>query len=215
MEEINYPNNIAMIRKIRGFTQAYVAEQIGVSRPKYIDIEKGLKELTVSQVEKLKELFDASFYDLIGIKTDNFDFRKFIQDELAKKKKDEKHFKEWINLKEKLHFNAKLPRIKEGEIWWCSFGENIGTEINGKSARFTRPVLIMKKLSQFGFMGIPLTSQEKSGSWYAEFEFLNKKEYAALCQARVMSVSRLHSRLGQIPKSDLNLVKNAFHELYQ
>ena len=145
MEEINYPNNIAMIRKIRGFTQAYVAEQIGVSRPKYIDIEKGLKELTVSQVEKLKELFNASFYDLIGIKTDNFDFRKFIQDELAKKKKDEKHFKEWINLKEKLHFNAKLPRIKEGEIWWCSFGENIGTEINGKSARFTRPVLIIKK----------------------------------------------------------------------
>ena len=215
MEEINYPNNIAMIRKIRGFTQAYVAEQIGVSRPKYIDIEKGLKELTVSQVEKLKELFNASFYDLIGIKTDNFDFRKFIQDELAKKKKDEKHFKEWIDLKEKLHFNAKLPRIKEGEIWWCSFGENIGTEINGKSARFTRPVLIMKKLSQFGFMGIPLTSKEKSGSWYAEFEFLNKKEYAALCQARVMSVSRLHSRLGQIPKSDLSLVKNAFHELYQ
>ena len=87
MEEMKFPNNIAMIRRMRGLTQAYVAEQIGVSRPKYIDIEKGLKELTVSQVEKLKELFDASFYDLIGIKTDNFDFRKFIQDEFTKKRK--------------------------------------------------------------------------------------------------------------------------------
>ena len=38
MIEANYPNNIAMIRRMRGLTQAYVAEGIGVSRPKYIDI---------------------------------------------------------------------------------------------------------------------------------------------------------------------------------
>ena len=128
---------------------------------------------------------------------------------------EEKHFEEWIELKEKLHFNGKLPRIHEREIWWCSFGENVGIEINGKSARFTRPVLIMRKLSDVGFMGIPLTSQKKSGSWYAEFEFLGKKEYAAVCQARVMSVSRLHSKIGQVPKSDLDIVKSAFHELYK
>lgn len=128
---------------------------------------------------------------------------------------DVKHFEEWIELKEKLHFNAKVPRIHESEVWWCSFGENVGVEINGKSKRFTRPVLIMKKLSPFGYMGIPLTSQEKSGSWYAEFEFLNKKQYAAVCQARVMSVSRLHSKIGQIPESDLNIVKTAFHNLYK
>ncbi len=128
---------------------------------------------------------------------------------------EEKHFEEWINLKEKLHFNAKIPKILEGEVWWCSFGENVGVEINGKSTRFTRPVLIMRKLSKFGFMGISLTSQEKSGSWYAEFEFLGKKEFAAVCQARVMSVSRLHSKLGRVPESDLEIVKKAFHELYK
>ena len=209
MEEINYPNNIAMIRKIRGFTQAYVAEQIGVSRPKYIDIEKGLKELTVSQVEKLKELFDASFYDLIGIKTDNFDFRKFIQDELAKKKKDEKHFKEWIDLKEKLHFSNSLPKIKEGEIWWCSYGENVGVEINGKDKLFSRPVLIYKKLSYLGFVGIPLTSQEKNGSWYVNFSFQDKNQTAVLSQVRMFSVSRLSSRMGELDASDFNKVKEA------
>ena len=42
---------------------------------------------------------------------------------------EEKRFDEWINLKEKLHFNAKAPRISEGEVWWCSFGENVGVEI--------------------------------------------------------------------------------------
>jgi len=128
---------------------------------------------------------------------------------------EEKHFEEWINLKERLHFGKKMPRIREGEVWWCSFGENIGVEINGKSARFTRPVLIMKKLSGLGFMGIPLTSQEKTGSWYATFVFLGKREFAALCQARVMSVSRLHSKMGELPASDLNIVKQAFFRLYK
>ena len=127
---------------------------------------------------------------------------------------NEKHFDEWMGLKEELHFNAKMPRILEGEVWWCSFGENVGVEINGKSAIFTRPVLIMKKLSKLGFMGIPLTSQEKQGSWYTEFEFLGKKEWAALCQARVMSVSRLHAKMGRIPESDLEKVRTGFRRLY-
>ena len=72
----------------------------------------------------------------------------------------------------------------------------------------------MKKLSRLGFMGVPLTSQEKTGSWYAPFDFLGKAEYAAVCQARVMSVSRLHSKMGELPTTDLKIVKKAFHELY-
>lgn len=128
---------------------------------------------------------------------------------------EEKHFEEWIQLKEKLHSKGKAPRIRQGEVWWCSLGENVGVEINGKSARFTRPVLIMKKLSRYGFMGIPLTSQPKTGSWYASFDFLGKTEYAAVCQARVMSVSRLHSKMGELPMMDLAIVKEAFHRLYK
>lgn len=128
---------------------------------------------------------------------------------------EEKRFDEWFRVKERIHYGASAPKINEGDIWWCGFGENVGIEINGKSARFSRPVLIMKKLSRQGFMGIPLTSQEKTGSWYAEFIFLGKPEYAALCQARVMSCSRLYEKIGRIPDSDLEIVKKAFHELYK
>ena len=128
---------------------------------------------------------------------------------------EEKHFEEWIDLKKKLHFGNSVPKISEGDVWWCGFGENVGIEINGKSTRFSRPVVIMKKLSQYGFMGIPLTTREKTGEWYAEFEFLGKKQFAAVCQARVMSSSRLYKKLGQVPKSDLKIVKDAFHELYK
>ena len=84
MTEMDYPNSIAMIRRMRGLTQAYVASQICVSRPKYIDIEKGLKELTVSQMEKLKQILDVEFEDLIGIDTGKLDYRKFIEQERQK-----------------------------------------------------------------------------------------------------------------------------------
>ena len=32
-----------------------------------------------------------------------------------------------------MHNTGRLPAIKEGEIWWCAMGENIGVEINGKN----------------------------------------------------------------------------------
>ena len=69
-----------------------------------------------------------------------------------------KRFLEWIQLKEQLH-NAshKPPLFKEGEVWWCSVGENVGKEINGKSKLFSRPVLVFKKLTSETFLGIPTT----------------------------------------------------------
>ena len=81
IKEMEYPNNIAMIRRMRGLTQELVAREIGVSRPKYINIEKGLSELTVSQVEKLKQLLEVDFEDLIGVETGKFDYKKFIREE--------------------------------------------------------------------------------------------------------------------------------------
>ena len=32
-----------------------------------------------------------------------------------------------------LYNTGRVPAIKEGEIWWCAMGENIGVEINGKN----------------------------------------------------------------------------------
>ena len=127
---------------------------------------------------------------------------------------EEKHFDEWNDVKKTRHSFNRVPAIKEGEIWWCAMGENVGVEINGKHERFSRPVLVFKKLSQFGFMGIPLTSQEHQGEWYVSFIFRNKKQTAALAQARVMSVARLCEKMGTIPNSDLGAVRAGFGKLY-
>ena len=50
-------NNIAKIRVENGYTQEKVAKSLGVSRPTYINIESGKKELTLSQAEILSTIF--------------------------------------------------------------------------------------------------------------------------------------------------------------
>lgn len=126
----------------------------------------------------------------------------------------ENDFSEWMDLKEELHGANRLRTFHDGEIWWCAMGRNLGVEINGKHETFSRPVLVLKKLSRFGFMGIPLTSQSHEGDWYVTFVFGGKREIAVLAQARVMSVARLYSKMGDATNGDLKRVKDGFGKLY-
>ena len=54
------------LRKNQGISQAFVAEKIGVSRASYIEIEKGAKELTLSQANKIAEIFNITLTELIS-----------------------------------------------------------------------------------------------------------------------------------------------------
>ena len=103
-----------------------------------------------------------------------------------------KRFLEWIKLKERLHQIAyKPPLFRQGEVWWCSIGENVGSEINGKSKLFSRPVLIFKKLSATTFLGIRTSSQDRNGSWYVRITLQNKVSVVILSQIRVFDYKQV------------------------
>ena len=76
-----YKNNIAMFRRMRGLTQVYMAKKLGVARQTYINIEKGLKELTLSQVRILEDELQVSFDDLLGVGEGNGQsvYRKYLK----------------------------------------------------------------------------------------------------------------------------------------
>lgn len=80
-EVVKYKNNIAMFRRMRGLTQVYMAEKLGVARQTYINIEKGLKELTLSQVKILEDELQVAFEDLLGTETDDRQsaYRKYLR----------------------------------------------------------------------------------------------------------------------------------------
>ena len=84
-------------------------------------------------------------------------------------------FNNWNNLKFKLHNKKVKLHTKIGEIYFMSIGQNIGYEIYGKGNDFLRPVLVYKKLSKTTFIGIPLSSQLKDGSYFYNFSYKDDK----------------------------------------
>lgn len=55
-----YAQFIRTLRGEKGFSQAFMAEKLAISRPSYIGIERGSREITLEEAEKLKNLFGIS-----------------------------------------------------------------------------------------------------------------------------------------------------------
>ncbi len=59
----------------------------------------------------------------------------------------EKNFDSWNTKKKEIDTSVSNEKIyfREGDIWWCTIGINVGAESNGKGFEFRRPVLVYKK----------------------------------------------------------------------
>ena len=128
-------------------------------------------------------------------------------------KKGNRNFKAWMPVKECIHAQKIARSFREGDIWWCKIGENVGSEICGKGKDFLRPVVVIKKLSKNNFIGVPLTSKQHIGSWYVDFVFKNKNQNAVIAQVENISVYRLHYKMGELPESDLLRISNRLRAL--
>lgn len=126
-----------------------------------------------------------------------------------------KRFLEWIGLKEKLHnTDYNPPFFREGEIWWCYVGENVGVEANGKSEKFTRPVFVFKKYDKYSFLGLPLTTKAKTGSWYVSVNFSGKSQTVVLSQSRVFDYRRFKEKMGELEEIETERVREGYAKLH-
>ena len=125
-----------------------------------------------------------------------------------------KFIREWCKLKILLWNKQSKVIFKQRDIWWCSLGINIGEEMYGKGDKFTRPVLIFRKFTSNSFLGLPITKQEKQGSWYVEITIHSENRWVMLNQARVLDKKRLTNRVGALDDSDFSRVKERFLEFY-
>ncbi|NCN94780.1 DUF4065 domain-containing protein [Candidatus Wolfebacteria bacterium] len=56
---------LKILRERDGFSQKYIADKLGFSRPTYMQIEKGERELTISEAKKLASVFGLSLENLL------------------------------------------------------------------------------------------------------------------------------------------------------
>lgn len=114
-------------------------------------------------------------------------------------------FDKWNILKKELN-KKEIIKFSQGNIYFMSIGKNIGMESYGKGDMFLRPVLVYKKLSKTMFLGIPLTSKIKEGSYFFTFNYKKgKSSTAMLNQMRVFDIRRSEYLSGHINK---NIYKN-------
>jgi mRNA-degrading endonuclease toxin of MazEF toxin-antitoxin module len=126
-----------------------------------------------------------------------------------------KDFDKWNIEKKRLESLKSHFLFKSGDIWWCSVGLNIKEESCGKGLQYRRPVLVLRKLSRTTFIGIPLSTQKKEGSWFCDITVLGKKEYVLLYQIRMFSTNRFQRRMTTLDDNDFTKVKQKLEVLLE
>lgn len=132
-----------------------------------------------------------------------------------------KDFDTWNDLKksiERKHGGEAYAYPRE--VWWCSLGINLGTEIDGKNENFERPVLIARVYNKHSMLVLPVTSKEKDDAFHCKIivqaknsntgEIYNKPVWVKLTQARAISNKRLLRKVDVIPHIDFDKVMDAF-----
>ncbi|MEK7184986.1 MAG: type II toxin-antitoxin system PemK/MazF family toxin [Patescibacteria group bacterium] len=123
-----------------------------------------------------------------------------------------KDYRKWIGLKSKIN-NTNLPRtfhVNVGEIWWCSFGENIGIEIDGKGDEYIRPALVIKFFNKNHIWVLPLTTSNTKGRFHVQIISFSELSAVITSQLRTVSTNRLSRFISKINKDDLLTIN---HEL--
>ena len=124
-----------------------------------------------------------------------------------------KNYRQWMGVKTYINNRNMVRKVNEGDVVWLAVGKNVGVEIDGKSGRYSRPVVVLRKHTGRSFTGVPLTSKPHKGTWYVSFEFQGRQETAALVQTRLYDAARVYARIGKLSTPDYNTVLDGYIKL--
>ena len=123
--------------------------------------------------------------------------------------KEGNHFHEWGLLKQKLDTLPRNKLIREGVVWFCSVGKNIGHEEDGKNAFYERPVLIVRKFTADYFWDVPLMSTIRTGPYSLNIYFQEIIRCALLFRMRSYDTKRLQRQAGAVSQESLKNIRRA------
>jgi|SaaInlV_100m_DNA_6_1039743.scaffolds.fasta_scaffold04889_3 hypothetical protein len=125
----------------------------------------------------------------------------------------EKDFDNWNKLKKEIENESKNIIIKEWEIWWTHIWLNIKSESCWKWNKFRRPVLVMKKLSHTNCIIVPLSTQIKKWTWFANYNIEGIEYTALLYQIRMMHTNRFYVKETKLNYRIFNIIKKKLKKL--
>lgn len=118
-------------------------------------------------------------------------------------------FRQWHTVKQRLDSSQNPPTFNEREIWWCSVGLNVGYEIFGKDEIFTRPVLVVRKFSPYTFLGVPMTTGQRTGYFRYPYSVKGRDGFLLFDQTRTYDSRRLADMILKVHPNDFEKIKRA------
>ena len=133
-----------------------------------------------------------------------------------------KDFDNWNQVKKLIENEDKKVYGYPREVWWCSFGINIGAEIDGKNENYERTVVILFVYNKESMLVLPITSKPKPDKFHYKITIQTKKSgtseiimkdvWVKLTQARVISNKRLIRKVDVIPEVEFKNIQDAFRK---
>lgn len=120
-----------------------------------------------------------------------------------------KDFDGWNIIKKEIE-QDKRTSIRKMSVWVCSFGINIGYEIDGKKEKYERPALVIKSFGEGGGIVVPLTSKDKKGKYVIS---LNDKSNINITQIRYLDSKRFKRFLFEIPEDVFEEIRKRILEI--
>lgn len=103
----------------------------------------------------------------------------------------EKDFDRWNEQKKAIERKADAVLFHEREIWLCSLGVNVGSEQDGVSSSYARPVLIIRNFNGRVSWVLPLTRTVKPNRFFYRLSDPPGDSAVVLSQLRLISSKRL------------------------
>lgn len=124
-----------------------------------------------------------------------------------------KDFNAWNEVK-KVNNEKQRLFFKERDVWWMSFGLNIGDEEDGKGYAYVRPVLILKKFNTNLFWGCAVSSKLKEGNkYYVQIGIRGESKSVIISQFRLYDSKRLDNKIGVCSVEDSDKIKKAIKDI--
>lgn len=100
------------------------------------------------------------------------------------------------------------------EIWWVSFGINVGSEQDGRGNNFERPVLIIKRLSSNMYYVLPISTKSKRIDLHKPIVHDTVKGYVLLDQMKAIDKKRLQRKIGKLDTVQFTDITTTFKNLF-
>lgn len=127
-----------------------------------------------------------------------------------------KEFDKWNEKKKQTESRVagKTFYVSVREVWWCSLGVNVGSEMDGKNENFERPMLVVRVFSEDGFLGVPLTSREKRHQYAVAVHHEKGISFANTSQLRLLSKKRMLRKIGMVDENNFRKVLDRLKSLF-